>query len=70
MNNLLLFMCGMIVALIAGFGVIVYSMTPPENKRLRKPEPDIDLGSAIIGSESPIFAKQLESDSLEIPSVS
>jgi len=46
MDNIVLFCCGLVVTLIAAFGIIIYAMTPPPyEKPLKKPEPDIDLGS-------------------------
>ena len=59
MDNFALFICGLVVTLMSGMGVIIYAMTPPTEKKLREPEPDIDLG-----------AFHTEPDSLEIPSVS
>lgn len=65
MDNFYLFICGLVVALVSGFGVIIYVMTPPSyEKTLKKPEPDIDLGAA----ESKIVA--FDPPSIEIPSVS
>ena len=46
MDNFVLFVCGLAVTLISGLGVIIYVMSPPSyEKAIKKPEPDIDLGS-------------------------
>ena len=63
MDNFYLFICGLVVALVSGFGVIIYAMTPQTyEKPPKKPEPDIDLGAAEIVA--------LDPPSIEIPSAS
>lgn len=47
MNNFALFICGAIVALISGLGIIIYTVSLGYDKKEKKSvEFDIDLGAA------------------------
>jgi hypothetical protein len=68
MPNPVLFVCGLIVTLVSGMGVLIYITSLGYKEKKKYPvEPDIDLGAHDID------AKKLKSslDSfIEIPSVS
>lgn len=64
MDNFYLFICGLVVSLVSGFGVIIYAMTPSSyEKPIKKIESDIDLGAV----KSKI---EFDPPSIQIPSPS
>lgn len=70
MNNFILFVCGLVVALISGMGVVVYMVSVGyEEKKARTPEIDADLG-AIEKTIAKRVDEIQESSAPEIPSVS
>lgn len=67
MSNLVLFVCGIVVTLISGLGVLVYMVSVGyDQKKNKTVEVDIDLGAAV---ESAKNKKNMDSF-VGIPSVS
>jgi hypothetical protein len=56
MPNIALFVCGLIVTLVSGMGVLIYMTSLGYKEKKKYPvEPDIDLGSTTIELKSDIF---------------